>query len=328
MVSKYQTETVARLEATLAAGRVPDRSKSFAQDLVRKGKTRNLSDKQMYWVEKLAQDNTEEATAEREANMDDRIVALKEVEHPTSFVSSLIGQYESKGNLSDSQWAWVEKIVAEEADRKVVREKARIEREEREAKMAVTFTFNGYEPVEEMMTLAADTLKKPKWTLTTHKGGKITLFYNRKDESVEVGHGGFYGVMKDGVFTTNGLVMERGDVVPMLEAFKADPSGFAAYQGHLTGHCCFCARHLSDERSTTHGYGPICADRYGLVWDMENARAIQAIRAEKVSTVWVETNAEGWQVVDKESGDVLATFKTSEAARNYADEFTTVKVIL
>jgi len=328
MVSKHQTESVARLEATLAAGRVPSRSVSFAQDLVRKGKNRNLSSKQMFWVEKLSADNTEEAIVEREANTDERIVALKEVKHPTSFVVSLIRQYESKGNLSSKQWEWVEKIVAEEAERTAVREKAKKEREEREAKQAVTFTFNGYEPVEEMMTLAADTLKKPKWSLKTRKGNTVTLHYNRKDESVEVGHGGFYGVIKDGVYTTNALIMERGDVIPMMEDFKADPSGFAAYQGHLTGHCCFCARKLTDERSTTHGYGPICANRYGLVWNMENAKEIQAIRAERVSTVFIETNAQGWNVIDAEDGTVLATFTTSEQARRYADEFSRVEVIL
>ena len=328
MVSQTQKDSVARLKATLDAGRVPSRSKSFAQDLVRKGMKYSLSSKQMHWVEKLAQDNTEEATAEREANMDERIVALKTIKHPTSFVASLIRQYESKGNLSEKQWVWVEKINTEEEEKNRVREAARKEREEREAKMAVIHTFNGYEPVEAMMTLAADTLKKPKWTVKTHKGNSVTLHYDRKEEAVQVGHGGFYGVIKDGVFTTNGLVMERGDVIPMMEQFKTDPSGFASYQGHLTGSCCFCARHLSDERSTSHGYGPICANRYGLVWNMDSAKEIQAIRAATVSTVWIETNADGWQVVDKETGDVLATFENADAARAYADEFTTVQVII
>lgn len=328
MVSQAQKDSVARLKATLDAGRVPSRSKSFAQDLVRKGMKYSLSSKQMHWVEKLAQDNTEEASAEREANMDERIVALKEVKHPTSFAQSLINQYDRKGNLSEKQWVWVEKIVAEEAERNAVREAARLEREEREAKMAVIHTFNGYEPVEEMMTLAADTLKNPKWTVKTHKGNRVTLHYDRKEEAVQVGSGGFYGVIKDGVFTTNGLVMERGDVIPMMEQFKADPSGFASYQGFLTGACCFCARHLSDERSTSHGYGPICAKRYGLVWNMDSAKEIQAVRAATVSTVWVETNADGWQVVDKDTGDVLATFDKADDARRYADEFTTVSPVL
>jgi hypothetical protein len=40
----------------------------------------------------------------------------------------------------------------------------------------------------------------------------------------------------------------------------------AAAFGHETGVCCFCSRGLTDERSVTVGYGPICAERYGLPW--------------------------------------------------------------
>ena len=29
-------------------------------------------------------------------------------------------------------------------------------------------------------------------------------------------------------------------------------------------HCCFCARALTDETSRLHGYGPTCAENYGL----------------------------------------------------------------
>lgn len=32
----------------------------------------------------------------------------------------------------------------------------------------------------------------------------------------------------------------------------------------LTGHCSFCQRELTDAGSLEVGYGPICADRWGL----------------------------------------------------------------
>lgn len=41
--------------------------------------------------------------------------------------------------------------------------------------------------------------------------------------------------------------------------------------GTATGTCCFCARELTDERSTTVGYGPVCADKYGLPWGEADA---------------------------------------------------------
>jgi hypothetical protein len=51
-----------------------------------------------------------------------------------------------------------------------------------------------------------------------------------------------------------------------LDRFAADPAGEARTYGRLHGRCCFCNRALQDERSTAVGYGPDCADNYGLDW--------------------------------------------------------------
>jgi hypothetical protein len=40
----------------------------------------------------------------------------------------------------------------------------------------------------------------------------------------------------------------------------------AAKVGSLSGVCMFCGRDLTDERSTTAGYGPDCAKKRGLPW--------------------------------------------------------------
>lgn len=40
----------------------------------------------------------------------------------------------------------------------------------------------------------------------------------------------------------------------------------AARFGKLYGICCFCSRTLTDERSIGVGYGPVCAEHYGLPW--------------------------------------------------------------
>jgi hypothetical protein len=51
-----------------------------------------------------------------------------------------------------------------------------------------------------------------------------------------------------------------------LRRFAADPVTVAAEYGRLHGCCCFCNRALRDERSTAVGYGPDCADNFGLPW--------------------------------------------------------------
>lgn len=66
-----------------------------------------------------------------------------------------------------------------------------------------------------------------------------------------------------------------------LRAFAADPAGEAAAHGHLTGRCCFCNRRLGEGESRNSvevGYGPDCAEHFGLPW---GARAAAAAIAER-----------------------------------------------
>jgi hypothetical protein len=65
------------------------------------------------------------------------------------------------------------------------------------------------------------------------------------------------------------------DLGDKLRAFAADPAGVAAYYGRLHGACCFCRKPLRDERSTAVGYGPNCAENFGLPWG-ETVRQLEA----------------------------------------------------
>ena len=58
-------------------------------------------------------------------------------------------------------------------------------------------------------------------------------------------------------------------ITKLLTRFNAEPATFAAQYGKVTNQCCFCGRLLTDDkagRSVEVGYGPICADNYGLPW--------------------------------------------------------------
>jgi hypothetical protein len=71
-----------------------------------------------------------------------------------------------------------------------------------------------------------------------------------------------------------GLISDSGDYRPTyantaeVEAtlckLAANPSKVAGQHGVATGACCFCRRSLTDKRSRSVGYGPICASRFGL----------------------------------------------------------------
>lgn len=79
----------------------------------------------------------------------------------------------------------------------------------------------------------------------------------------------WYGrIYKDGVFRPSNRVdhSTQTAINQALIAFAADPVGVASAYGKKTGHCCFCGKALTDERSVHVGYGGTCAEHYGLPW--------------------------------------------------------------
>lgn len=91
-------------------------------------------------------------------------------------------------------------------------------------------------------------------------------------DGLPYGQNTWYGrIEQDGTFVPSRNATPW--VVDTLNAFAADPAGYAARYGHKTGSCCFCARELTTAESTTVGYGPICAGHYGLPWGHTHSHA-------------------------------------------------------
>jgi hypothetical protein len=66
-------------------------------------------------------------------------------------------------------------------------------------------------------------------------------------------------------------VIKRGvevkqELLTLLTKFNEDPAKMAAEHGKLLSKCCFCSRQLSTPESKAMGYGPDCAEHYGLPW--------------------------------------------------------------
>lgn len=127
-----------------------------------------------------------------------------------------------------------------------------------------------------MLEGAREHLKFPKIRLMTATGtpvvtgiaGERARFpgsVNILSEKDEYGERQFFGrIHTDGrLEVRNAAPMGVADII---KAFAKDPEGVATAYGKLTGNCCFCGRNLEDERSTSVGYGPVCATRFGLAW--------------------------------------------------------------
>ena len=53
-------------------------------------------------------------------------------------------------------------------------------------------------------------------------------------------------------------------LIELLNRFSLDPETVAKQYGRITGRCCFCHLKLSNRVSIYNGYGPVCAEHYGL----------------------------------------------------------------
>lgn len=124
--------------------------------------------------------------------------------------------------------------------------------------------------VLDMLTKAREAGKKfPKIKLDVD--GKRVVLSLARNGKVNVTDGKpffenqWYGAIQpDGIFRT---ARDAGShILSTLRALEADPVAVATQHGVATGECCFCARELSTKESRSVGYGPICADRFGLPW--------------------------------------------------------------
>ena len=130
--------------------------------------------------------------------------------------------------------------------------------------------------IRDAFDAAAEHLKYPKFV--TAVDGHIVKFKRSGDRSknpgvVYIDNGAEWGsparlyfgaIHRDGTFVPARSCPET--VRDLMLDLSVDFAVAAGQQGRELGSCCFCSRELSDERSTKVGYGPICADHYGLPW--------------------------------------------------------------
>lgn len=177
----------------------------------------------------------------------------------SSFAQSLCKQFDRKGDLSAKQWFWVNKLVTEA-------------NQPEPSYGTVEADMSG---IVKLMHDANEHLKWPKIRLATEDECPVVLSVagprSKTPGAINITDGGPYGmntwygrIQTSGTFEPSRSCTD--EVVELLVNMSDHPAEAAAAHGHKTGNCCFCNRELTDERSTSVGYGPICAGHYGLPW--------------------------------------------------------------
>ena len=167
------------------------------------------------------------------------------------------------GRLSPKQWAWVHKLATDY-----------------KAKAAGSYGNDAIQGLDlsivvEMMDRAAEAQKRnPRIKLECEIGPVVLT--RAGDRSKQPGTINITDGRPFGENTWYGRVLRNGDVQPsyswqseiasLLAELAAAPEKVAGQHGIATGECCFCARALSTAESRSVGYGPICANKYGLPW--------------------------------------------------------------
>jgi hypothetical protein len=126
----------------------------------------------------------------------------------------------------------------------------------------------------DMFDTAMKHLKYPKFSLKTEAGNDIRFSMNKKTPDViYMNRSGFGSDFYGKIFRGEGKVdlaaagrIIHDDLMKFLEEFCQKPIAYVAEFGKTTRNCCFCSKTLDTPESLAAGYGPICANHYGLPW--------------------------------------------------------------
>lgn len=200
-------------------------------------------------------------TAEAFAALNDNAMSLREADR--SFAFSLIEAYEratSRGyQVSPKQAHWIVELAKRATAPK--------------AEAPVPTSIGDLRGVYELfMTARVNHIKFPKIVIDSPVGeiklsvagatARVPGSINVVEAGAAFGEAKYYGrIRQEGVFEGRSAPAE---LVDYLREFARNPAEVAAIHGRKTGNCCFCGRELTEKGSVEVGFGPICAQNWGL----------------------------------------------------------------
>lgn len=195
---------------------------------------------------------------ERLLTQDPSVIALRDnlAKLPTkdqSFAHSLLASVAKYGQPTPKQAEWIAKLAVRAATPPEPPKPAAV-----------------LDRIVAMFDKAKETLKQPRVRFVTEDKRKFVVSAAGADSR----NPGWLYIKADSQYI--GKVSPQGEYFMTRDAdptwakslleFNVNPEQSAKHYGHETGECCFCGLTLTDERSVTAGYGPICAAKYGLAW--------------------------------------------------------------
>lgn len=181
------------------------------------------------------------------------------------FAQSLVNSYRQYKKLTENQMKWVHKMIAE----------AEAPLERKPLDKPALFELPGFKAIEGLLYQARKAVTFPCIRL---RYGKVAIELRPKErtrgvnvryDQKKIGH--FEG---EKFFASPYFEPNYPGLVFSLQELIDDPVGTAARFGKETKCCSFCGIGLTDPRSQLVGYGPICADNYGLPWGDRPAKVV------------------------------------------------------
>lgn len=326
-------------EQAIELGVASDWERGFLSDVIRRGK--NLSSKQIEIVKRIKSkvDNYDDSKIPQwvktmQACMNDEEYTRGMDDWSKRFIADMIQRGQSGRaveSFSPRQQeilnGHLEKMSHFQGNREEVlaeREARRIEWEQKKAAeeaarqeqirlMSTIITESGYERVHALISAAAGKIQQPSITVkvVVSSGREVTLCFqgqrygsdvhvrsSHKKEAVN------HGIINDeGLFTFNATLSAEHREAAKIVA--ADPLKAVIEYGHASGCCSFCRKDLTDMRSVSVGYGPICAKKFGLPWSNVNVQKMTEFMVAQAQSVR--------SVIDASEGD--DSMKTTQSIK-------------
>lgn len=178
----------------------------------------------------------------------------------SDFAGSLLDQVEKKGDLSPKQLQAVYQSIAREEDWAKQREQKATQ-----TQIDMTDLLNRF-----ALALKAG-IKRPKvntgdllFSLAPANGRNAGHVYVKGEKDWDGERPYFGKITPEGKLYLSAGVSD--EVRDRILAIGSDVVKSAKAHGAQHNNCCFCSRDLTTDESVSNGYGPICADKWGLPW--------------------------------------------------------------